>query len=183
MGLDISIFSITDLTDEEKAARVKPVKETAGVAWIAVSEESEDIESFATRGELIRRAWDMKKIAEYLDAPDEDVRHMALADGEGASFFANGKELVLKPDDENYTYEVNRPVWFCHSSEVYYSEKDYKLQEIAHTAYWIETGRTIQNTGWYHISEEMLVKINDHLRETGEEEILYKSNLFYWEWY
>lgn len=90
----------------------------------------------------------------------------------------NHISATVNADNENkYVYEKEVESYICYCTEVHYMRKEYDIQDAMYDLY----DGDIENCGYYHMSKEMIDKLN----ELSGKKVLDNSatNLYYHEWY
>ena len=127
--------------------------------------------------------YDMKKIRKDYGLSEDSYISMMSAYRIGVTDRKSRKTVEVSNDliEKKYTVERVERCYACNSEEVRYWRKAYDIQEWFHEN--IEAD--VENTGFYVLSGELLLKFNKKFREDRieAEEPDEESALFYWEWY
>ena len=209
MGLDMHLFAISKLTDNElKKYHNHPIELLDDTNISVIRKETiedeeeamiEGIKSCLSEATVIDSLIDIKKIKIDNDIPDD-----AYISGQCYSFefteyiFRNDKGFrkeVKLPNDELYDKYVIHPesdVYLFHKHEVHYWRKYYNLQNLIHEMIEEDNNTDVMNCGYYPLTDEQIEQINDflaqHPYEDGTHDEVFDRNtedetIVYWEWY
>lgn len=177
MGLDMYVFKISALTEEEKElvdALQEPTNYPAGLERFTIRTSENDDNTHLVKNVLpwmyLRTIstpyFDYKKMLELIGAP-EDAR-LGMVGGNTYHFYKDGKDYSLNVDtveDREIITTYNDTLYgFCHSEELCYWRKNYKLQEALYAA----CEEEIENCGYYPLNDEMrrlICRDNTHGKE------------------
>ena len=127
--------------------------------------------------------YDMDKIRNDYNLPSDSYISMISALCVGITDRETGKTVEISNEniERRYTIERVEKCFVCNADEVRYWRKAYDIQSWFHKH--IEAD--VENTGFYIISGELLLKFNKAFPEDKieAEEPDGESALFYWEWY
>lgn len=141
----------------------------------------EDLKGVLQPITVIKTFVDIPRIEKELEIPNTAGIIMTSHQGNTTTYIWNTpdhKSFTLNEQNEKeYTYNEEVPSYICYCTEVHYMRKEYEIQDAMYELY----DGDIQNCGYYHMSEDMLDKIN----ELSGRKVVDSSatNLFYHEWY
>lgn len=130
--------------------------------------------------------YDMEKIRKDYGLTDDSYISMMSAYRIAITDRETRKTVEISSEDVDRKYTVERVEkrFVCNSEEVRYWRKAYDIQDWFHEHIDGEVGE-VENTGFYILSGELLLKFNKAFPEDRIEAIEpdEEEALFYWEWY
>lgn len=191
MGLDQYIYRLKQVGDKTiKALQGKKVEELDWHKYLVMDKNGvdckpemyKDIMHLLRPIKLIESYVDVEKLKKDAGVPEDWSLTCRSIMGSEITYTwgdLNGhiSATVNKDNEDKYVYEKEIESYICYCKEVYYTRKEYEIQDIMYDLY----EGDIENCGYHHMSEDMIEALNE-----GEGKKVLDTdatNLYYHEWY
>lgn len=189
MGLDMYLFEIIKIEEEEKEELLNNLVEDYSNKYAFLNKEYVDMFSTAlpllTEVPMKQSYIDIDKIKSDNNIPADAYilckSHIRDKITLTFSYKVNEEQMRKDVSFQVGEYEIIKDVTFyvCKMVEVFYWRKAYEVQDAIHEACYTD----IENCGYYVMTEEMFNAIYDTDPDFFNEYKCGKENIFYHEWY
>lgn len=188
MGLDICLFRVTKPHDIENRVYTREELSFMELSAIPASllqcQEAEDLAPYCQEIQLKIPYINIEKIREDYSLPES--AEVVMQSGDGSICVSTGSD---KSSYIDISYEVLQEKYLnievesyaaFQKTEVGYWRKDYDVAGFFSE----QLEKTVENTGYYALSAEILEKFNEEFNEdVPVEDPSEETAIFYWEWY
>ena len=199
MGLDMFVYSVSKISEEEKEEynnkSIYNIASESNINFIRKSDYNaepnlfEQIIPYLTEISVIDEEIDFDKIRKDFKIPeDAEIYWSHYKEDQIDYVFKNSKgfskEISIITDD--YLKHSVTEIFAFKYEEIAYWRKKHELQDFIYKILKRDNGIQVENCGFYPLSDKQVAEINNYLKKAQNSQRIYREGdnaVVYYEWY